>query len=124
MPHETCLLLHNTSLVEHHEVRNPLHAKARGKLRMRFRVDLEHDRLPLHIGRSFRNFRSSGSTGAAPGSPEIHQHGHGCVLHHVVKHGDISSQRLRDWRQVSLARAAPTRIGKVLRRYTILLTAL
>jgi hypothetical protein len=124
MTDKTRLLLYHAPLVQHHEIGNTLHAEASGKLRMRFRINFEHNGLALHLGRGFCDLRSSGSARTAPGSPEIHQHRYSCVLHYVVEQGNVGRQRLRNCWQISLARAASTGVGKVVRRDTILLTAL
>jgi hypothetical protein len=70
---------------EYGEVRNSLDVVSRGKFREPFRVDLKHNGSAREVSRDLCNMRRRHPARAAPGSPEINEHGNFAVANNLVE---------------------------------------
>ena len=70
---------------EYGEVRNSSNVVPRGKFRKPFRVDLKHDSSSREISRDLCNMRRRHPARAAPGRPEINEHGNFAVANNFVE---------------------------------------
>jgi hypothetical protein len=83
--HQTCLLEMKATAVEYGEVWDSLNVVPRCKFREPFRVDLQHDGAARELSRDLCDMRRRHPAGAAPGRPEINQHGDFAVANNLVE---------------------------------------
>lgn len=104
---------------EYCKIRNALNVILRSEFGELLGVNLEHDGASREFARHLGNMGSRHPARAAPRSPEIHQDWNFAVPHNVVELRGANSHGLCYRRQGSLAGAAPSSVGKVLRRDSI-----
>jgi hypothetical protein len=85
--------------MQDHEVRYALNVKAGRKLRMSFRINLQHNSLSGHVRRGAGDFRGGGATRSAPFRPEVDEHGNRNVLNDLIEERIVDCERFTDWRQ-------------------------
>jgi hypothetical protein len=83
--HQTGLLELKATASEYGEVRNSLDVVSRGKFREAFRVDLKHDGSAREVQCDLCNMRRRHPARAAPGRPEINEHGNFAVANNFVE---------------------------------------
>jgi len=83
--HQTGLLEPKATASEYGEVRNSLDVVSRGKFREPFCVDLELHGSAREVPRDFGNMRRCHPARAAPGRPEINEHGNSAVANNFVE---------------------------------------
>ncbi len=117
---QPCLLKRDFSIPQNNEVRDATHAEARREIGQSFRVDLQDHRTPRHLSGQRLHLRRSHPAGTTPRRPKVHQHRYSRLARDLLElSGRGHIQRLRERRQRSFTRAAPTRICKVACRNTI-----
>ena len=70
---------------EYGEVRNSLDVISRGQFREPFGVDLKHHGMAREVQRDLCNMRRCHPARAAPGRPEINEHGNFAVANNFVE---------------------------------------
>ena len=98
--------------------------EASGKLRVLFRVNLQHYRFARHVSGRSRNFRSRGVTWPAPLSPEVHQYRHWRILQDLIEKRLVRREGLSDWRQHRFTSPATPSTGHISRRNAVSLSAM
>jgi hypothetical protein len=98
---------------EYGEVRNSLDLVPCGKLRVLFRVDLEHDAAAREISRGLCDMRRSHPAGAAPGRPEINEHRNLAFVNDLIELLGIYRYGLCRCRQRRLTCSASTYVSEV-----------
>jgi hypothetical protein len=122
MPNHSSLLHYHPATRKNHKVRYPSNLKASRKLRVLFRIHLEHNSLPRHVGRGPRDLRRGHLARPAPVRPEIHQHRNLRILNDFIEQRLIRRQRFANRRQWRLARPATPGTCKMFPRNAILLS--
>lgn len=120
---QACLLVDDATGFEHHEVGDSADSKLARELRMRLCVDFEHHRASCPCGGHFLHMRSGRFTRSAPLRPKVHQDGHVDRLDHFPKFVRIHLPRNRQRSNRGATLSAPSRMGHVLGRDSVLLTA-